>query len=100
MFQVEADILAFVMVDVDSHFLGQMDRLAIGRLETLQIGPNNVLCFAGREALLELPMMVGIDFPADFLGFVGGFTNLDSDAVDGQVVWAPHGSYNQGVRFA
>jgi hypothetical protein len=45
-------------------------------------------------------VMVGIDFPANLFRFVGGFTNLDSDAVNRLVVRAPHGSYDQGVRFA
>jgi hypothetical protein len=68
-FQVQTDILAFVVVDVDSHFLGQMDRLAIGRLEPFEIGPHDVFRLASGQALLELPVMVGIDLPANLLGF-------------------------------
>jgi len=77
-----------------------MDRLAIVRLESLQVSPHNVLSFTSRQALLELTVVVGKDLPANFLGFVGGFTNLDNDAINRAVVRPPYRSYDQSIGFA
>ena len=90
MFEVEAYILALVVVDVDSDFFDQVEGLAVFGLVAFEIGPHNVFGFFRGKALLELAVMVGVDLVADFLGLVGGFTNFDGNTVDRPIVGAPN----------
>src|SRR5579863_561038 len=87
--QVQAGILALVVIDVDRHFLGQVEGFAVGGLEVFEVGPENVVGFTGRNALGEFTVMVGVEFPADFAGFVGGTANFNRHAVDGLIVRTP-----------
>ena len=99
MLEVEADVLALVVVDVDGYFFDQVEGLAVAGLVAFEVGPDDVFGFFGGETLLELAVVVGVDLPADFLGLVGGFADFDSHAVDGPIVWAPDGSDDYCKRF-
>jgi hypothetical protein len=94
---VQADVLAFVVVDVDGNFLDEVERLAVGWLETLEIGPENVVGLARRQALLKFAVVVGINFPARLIGLVFAAPDLDGDSIYGSVVRAPHGPDNHSV---
>jgi hypothetical protein len=97
---VEADVLAFVVVDVDGNFLDEVERLAVGWLEVLEIGPKNVVGLTRRQALLKFPVVVGIDFPARLIGLVFAAPDLDGDSIHWSVVRAPHGPDNHSVGLS
>src|SRR5579862_2481558 len=97
--QVQARVFAFVIVDVNRHGLSEAHGLAIGAFHAFQIGPDNVVGFARRNALGKLAHMVGIKLPADLLGLVGGSADFHRDAVHRTIIGPPHSARNQGVRF-
>lgn len=97
--EMEADVLALVVVDVDGNFLNQVDGLAISRFEAFQIGPENVIGFAGRYPLGEFTHVIGVDLPASFIGFVFSLPDLHSDSVHRTIIGSPNGSGDQGVRL-
>ena len=99
MFEVEADVLALIIVDVHRDFLDQVEGLAITGLVAFEIGPDDVFGFFCGQALLKLPVMVGVDLVADFLGLVGRFANFDGDAVDGSIIRTPHGADDHCERL-
>jgi hypothetical protein len=99
MCQVHSNVLALVVVDVDCDFLDQVERLAIGGFEVLEVSPENVVGLAGRQALLELTMVVRIDFPSRFVRLVFATPDLYGDSIDRSVVGSPHGPYDHGVGF-
>ena len=94
---MEAGVFAFVIVDVYFHFADLVQRLAVGSLHAFQIRGQDVIGFAGRDALSEFSAMVGVDLPLGF--FVLSAANLDRDAVDWPFVRAPDRTENQGVLF-
>ena len=100
MFEMQSDVLALVVVDVDGDFLNQPKRLAIGRFEALQVGPENVVSLARRNALGELSHMIGVELPADFLRLIASLAYFHRDAVEGTVIGSPDSSGDQGVRFS
>src|SRR3974390_2370348 len=97
--QMQAYILALVVIDVDGVFLDEVDGLAIGRFEAFQIGPENVIGFTGRDALGEFAHVIGVDLPPSFIGFVFSLSDLHSDAINGAIIRAPDGPGDQGVRL-
>ena len=97
--EVEADVLTLVVVDVNGDFLDEVDGLAVNGLEVLEVGPENVVGLAGRQALLELTMVVGIDLPSRFGRFVFATPDLYADSEDRSVVGSPDGPHDYCVRF-
>src|SRR5215831_16145280 len=77
-----------------------MEGLAVGWLEVLEIGPENVVGLARRQALLKLAAVVGIDFPARFIGLVFAAADLHEDSIHWSVIGSPHGPYNHCVRLS
>ena len=100
MCQMEAHILALVVIDVDGHFLNQVERFAIGRFEILEIGPENVIILAGRQALFKLAVVVGIDFPARLVGLVFAAPDFYVNSIHWSVVGTPHSSNDDSVRLS
>src|SRR2546423_5938321 len=92
---MQAGVDAFFAEDVEGDFLRQAQRLAIKGFHVFQIGGKDVIGVAGRNALSEFSVVVGVDFPLRFLIF--GTADLDWDTVDGMVVRSPDGSGDQGV---
>jgi hypothetical protein len=99
MCQVESNVLALVVVDMDGDFLDEVDRLAVGRFEAFQIGPENVIGLAGGDTLGEFAHMVGVDLPAGFVGLIFSLADFHRDAVHGAIIGAPDGSGYQSVRL-
>jgi len=98
--QVEAHILALVVVDVDGNFLDQVEGLAVGWLEALEVGPENVVRFAGWQPLFKLAVVVGKDFPARLIGLVFAAPDLHGHSIHRSVIGAPHGPDNHSVRLS
>src|SRR5580700_12249235 len=96
---MQTSVFAFVVIDVDGNFLDQAQGAAVGGLEAFEIGGEDVVGFADGNPLGELPAMIRIDLPADFLGFVGGATDFHENAIDFTIVRAPHGSGDQSIVF-
>jgi hypothetical protein len=96
---MQADVLALVIVDMDGDFLDEMDGLAIGRFESFQVSPEDVIGFAGRNALGEFAHVIGVDLPASFIGFVLSLSDLHSNAVHRAIIGAPDGPGDQSVRL-
>jgi hypothetical protein len=96
---MQARVLALVAVNVDGDLLDQVKGLAVGGLKAFQVGPEDVVGLSGGNALGKLTMMVGVEFPANFLGFIRGAPNLHGYAVKGAIIWAPDGSKDEGVRL-
>jgi hypothetical protein len=90
---------ALIVVDMDGNGSGQFELLARRQLIALQVGPDDVVGFAGRDALGKLSGVIGVDFPADLLFFVVGAADLHGDAVEGVTVGSPYGSEDHGVRL-
>jgi hypothetical protein len=97
---VEADVLAFVVVDVDGNLLDEVEGLAVDWLEVLEIGPENVVILTRGQALLKLAVVVGVDFPARFIRLVFATADLHRDPIHWPVVGSPHGSDNHSVRLS
>ena len=95
---MQSGVFAFVVVDVDGNFLDQVQGLAVGRLEVLQVRREDVVGFPGGNALGEFAHVVGIDFPLRFLVFRAA--DLYGDAVDRTIVGAPDGAGDQSVGLA
>jgi hypothetical protein len=74
-----------------------MDGLAVGGFEGLQVSPKDVVGLAGREALFELTVVIGIDFPSRLIGLVLATPDLYGDAIDWSVIGSPHSPNDQGV---
>ena len=96
---MQSGVFAFVVVDVNGHFLKQVEGLSVGRFEMLQIGRKDVFAFAGGNALGELAPMVGIDFPSNFLGFIGGAANSHRDSINRPIIRTPDCPKDKGVRL-
>src|SRR5215831_7082788 len=100
MCQMEAHILALVVIDVDGNFLDQVERFSVGWLEVLEIGPENVVILARRQALFKLATVVGIDFPARLIGLVFAATDFYVNSIHWTVIGSPHGPDDHGVRLS
>ena len=96
---MKTDVGALIVVDMDGNGSGQFELLARGQLVTLQVGPHDVVGFAGGDALGKLSGVVGVDFPADLVFFVVGAADLHRDAVEGVTAGVPDGSEVHGVRL-
>ena len=94
---MQSGVFAFIIINVNSDFLDQAQRLAISRLVTLKIGPKNVVGFAGGDTLGKLAIVVGKELPLGF--FVFGAPNLYGYAVDGVVVRSPDCPEDEGIRL-
>src|ERR1700728_444124 len=94
-----SSVFALGAVDVNRHFLKQVERNSVGRFELLQIGGEDVFAFAGGNALGELAPMVGIDFPSNFLGFIGGAANSHRDSINRPIIGTPDCPKDKGVRL-
>src|SRR5579872_7585520 len=77
-----------------------MNRLAVSRFVAFEVGPDNVFSFPDGQALFKLTVMVGVDFPTNLLRLIGGFADLDRDAVDGQIVRSPNRTDDQRVGLS
>jgi hypothetical protein len=97
---MKADILTFVIVDMHRNFVNQVDRLAIGRFEALQISGENVVCLAGGNALGKLSHVIGVELPTDFVRLITAFANFHRNAVHGPVIGPPDGSGDKRVGLA
>src|SRR5450432_2396215 len=92
---MQSSVLAFIVINVDGDFLDQTQRLAVGGFVTLKVGPENVVGFAGENALGELAIVIGIELPLGFL--ILGTADLHGHAVDGMVVRPPDRPKDQCV---
>lgn len=81
---MQSSVFAFVVVDVDSDFFDQVNRLALGGFDAFEVGGEDVVGFADGNALGEFSHVVGIDLPLGFLIF--GAADFYSDAIDGMIV--------------
>jgi hypothetical protein len=95
---MQSSVFAFIVIDVDGHFLDEAQRLAIGGLEALEIGPEDIVGFACGDALGKLAHVVGIEFPLGLLVF--GAAYFHRDAVHRAVVGTPHGAGDKSVGLA
>jgi hypothetical protein len=98
--QVETYILAFVFINVHGNLLDEVNGLAIGWLESLEIDPENVVGIAGWQPLFEFAVVVGIDFPARLIGLIFAAPDLNSDSIDWSVVRSPHGPNDHRVGLS
>src|ERR1700722_4948216 len=96
---MQTGVLAFVVINVDGYFLGQVQRPAVDEFEAFEIGPENVVGLAGGYALGEFAVVIGIQFPPNFLGLIAGSPDLHSNPVKGMIVWSPDCSKDEGVGF-
>jgi hypothetical protein len=96
---MKADILALVVVDMDGDLLNQVEGLAVGGFEILQIGPENVVGLAGWQALFEFAVVVGVDLPSRLVRLVFATTDLYCDSIHRSIIGSPHCPYDHGVRF-
>jgi hypothetical protein len=97
---MEADVLAFIFIDVHRYLLDEVDGLAIGWFESFEIGPENVVGLAGRQALFEFAVVVGIDFPSHLIGLVLAAADFDGDSIYRCVVGSPHRPNDYSVGFS
>jgi hypothetical protein len=56
---MKTDLGALIVVDMDGNRSGQFELLARGQLITLQVGPHDVIGFAGGDALGKFSGVVG-----------------------------------------
>jgi hypothetical protein len=94
---MQAGIFALVVIDVDRDFLHEMQRLALWCFDALDVGRKDIVGFSGGNALGEFAMMVGVDFPTNFLLFVGRAADVYSHAINGMIVGAPDSSKDDRV---
>src|SRR5580692_2003508 len=92
---MQAGVFAFVVVDVDGDFFDQAQRAAVGGFQAFEVGGEDVVGVAGRNALGELAHVVGVDLPLRF--FVFGAADFYEDAIDRVVVWSPDGAGDDRV---
>ena len=59
--------------------------------------PENVVRLAGRNALSELAVVVGVEFPLGLLVF--GASDFYFDAVDWMIVWTPDRAEDESVAL-
>src|SRR3974390_709172 len=97
---MQSGVGALIEINMDGDFFDQMKGLAVDRFDALEIGGNDVVRFASRNALGELAHVVGMEFPTDLVWLVFAAAGSDSDSVDGMVVGPPDGPYDQSVRLA
>lgn len=90
--EVEANILSFVVVDVYRDFLDQVERLAVGGLEALQISGENVVSLAGGNTLSKFAHVIGVELPTHFVRLIAAFADFHDDAVHGPVIRSPNRS--------
>src|SRR5258708_7466322 len=94
---MQSSVFALVVINVDGHFLTQAQWLAVGGLEMLEIGREDVVRLAGGNALGKLAHVVGIDFPLRL--FVLGAADFDGYPVHGTIVRAPDCTGDESVGF-
>src|SRR6266567_7703397 len=92
---MQAGVFAFFPIDVNRDLLSQAQRLAVDSLEMLQIRREDVVRFARGDALRELSMMVGVDFPLRLLVF--GAANPDGHPIYRAIIGPPDGSGDERV---
>ena len=85
---MQSGVFAFVIIDVDGNFLDQAQRPAVSGFEAFEVGGEEVVGLAGRNALGELAHVVGVDLPLRLLVFGGA--DFYEDAVDGMIVGSPN----------
>src|SRR5271163_1537280 len=97
---MKTDVGPLVALDMRGHF-GARLQLSAGKLVTFDVGPYDVIRFAGWNSLGELTGMIGIDLPARFFGVVVGTADFYLDAIQRMAVSVPHRSEDQrvGLRF-
>jgi len=94
---MQASVFAFVVIDVDGNFLDQTQGAAVSGLKALEVGGEDVVGIADGNPLGKLSAVIGIDLPADFLGFIGGAADFHGNAIDFTIIRAPDGSGDQSV---
>jgi hypothetical protein len=94
---MQTGVFAFDVINVDSYFLGQVQGLAVGGFEVFEIGPEDIVGLAGRDALGKFSHVVGKDLPLGFL--ILGAPDLHFDAKYRVIVGTPDGPENEGIRF-
>ena len=94
---MQTGVFPLVVEDMHGNFLGQVQRLAVGGLETFEVGREDVVGLAGGNALGKLTVMVGVEFPAHFAGFVLGTANLDPDTIHRTIIRPPDGTEDESV---
>src|SRR5215468_2681106 len=82
------------------NFLDEVEGFAVGGFEPLEIGPENVIGLARRQALFKLAVVIGIDFPARLIGLVFAASDLYRDSIDGSVVGSPHRPNDHSVGLS
>src|SRR5271157_425089 len=73
---------------------------AVGEFDAFEVGGDDVVGFTSRDSLGKFTAVVGVKFPADFLGFIGGAADLHSYAVHGMIVRSPDRAEDEGVGLA
>ena len=89
-FVVVGLLAALVAFQVHRDVLYRVQRLSIGGLEILKVGPDHVVGLACGDPLSELAAMVGVELP--FCVFIVGAPDFYFDAEDWTIVRPPNGS--------
>lgn len=92
---MQTHIHALIIFYVDCDRLLEVQRPAISGFDAFKIGGDDVIGFAGGNALGEFTGVIGIEFPVRL--FAWGAVNLDFDTVDGMIVGSPDGAENKGI---
>jgi hypothetical protein len=96
---MKTNVLTLVVVDMDGDLLHEVEGFPVGGFEILQIGPENVVGFAGWQALLEFAVVVGIDFPSRLVGLVFATPDFYADSIHRSIIGTPNGPHDHGVGF-
>ena len=90
---MQADVVAFLALNVDAHFIGSKARRVF---LLFRLCPDHVIGRAGRDPLREFAAMVGIKLPAGLL-FIGA-ADFYLHPVN-CLIALPDGAENEGVRL-
>src|SRR5579872_175615 len=96
---MQSGVFAFVVINVDGDFAGEVQRSSVSGFHAFQVGPEDIVGVPGRNALGELAHVVGVDLPLCFVFLVLGRADLHVYAVHGAIVGTPDSAENEGVRL-
>src|ERR1017187_4660962 len=97
---MQSAVFAFIVINMNGDFLDEANGLAVGGFPAFEIGGEDVVGLAGRNALGKFAHVIGNDLPAGLLGFIGSAADFHRDAVHGMIVRTPDRSGNESVGLA
>src|SRR5579862_80326 len=63
---MQSGVFAFVVINVDGDFVGEVQRSSVSGFHAFQVGPEDIVGVPGRNALGELAHVVGVDHMGEF----------------------------------